>query len=245
MNRSIPIVAACLMLTGCSEKDARDYAAKLSNLLASYSRQLDARMSGEVKRYRAEALDFETARDTDVESNLQMDRTAAAIAMIRELESGRLTSGKLLDTVLPEYAEKDFAETRRIYQRSDDAYLEHIKNLQDLTVETAKVRALENALAALAKEKSLLEWGGDLNAYRTQVQALLSFQACADDSAQIKTLEAAEAALTAQLAALPEAETEKRQKLTRSIEETQAGLKALRAHREGTGRFEGGECKAP
>ena len=98
----------CLLLAGCSDKVAREYARELTNLMDEYSKRVDHLIAAETARYREEARALEAARDEGALDKLAEDRqTLVTKQYLDGLIEGKADARTLMNSVLPDYAERD------------------------------------------------------------------------------------------------------------------------------------------
>lgn len=142
---------------------AEEYAGELSKLLAGYQKQLAAKITAEQQAYTDAAKLYDDAFRENVFASLSLDRTADAQHAQRALEANNLTPDKLLDDVFA-YAQRDFDQTRTLYQLGVDSYRSYLANLNDLQIDSQKVGALIKMLDDLAKKPN---WKGQLSELKT------------------------------------------------------------------------------
>lgn len=93
------LLLCALVCTSCSQKDARDYAKKLADLLGKYSEQINSKLADEQARYVSEAKGLESDFEED-EPN--------AFRTLELLKSGTLNPSAMVATLLTAYATVDF-----------------------------------------------------------------------------------------------------------------------------------------
>src|SRR6185503_9510430 len=103
-KRSI-LLSLSVLLTGCVDKDARDYASTLSSLLNSYQQQLTKRIQTEQQFYKDSAEDFRNEADLNVHRSLSLEREERSREFISEArERGRAPSLSTVQLQLRDYA---------------------------------------------------------------------------------------------------------------------------------------------
>ena len=243
-SRKILFLAlAALSFTGC-DGTAREYAASLNSLLDSMRTQATTKLMDEQSRYQTFAHRLRVNADRDMLSNLRIDRTSdSAAAVTQQLLDGKMRGGEVIAS-LREYAEKDFTATQGIFGSRPDEELNAIKDLRDLSLEKAKLDALHEALAGLAKNQSLLETASQMKEFGEQVKGNLDFHHCEDLDSKAQEAAAKIAALRAKLAAAPAAD---KPAIQSDLDAAQGSQKALEAQRAATGRFDatGNKCTRP
>jgi hypothetical protein len=181
MKRFLIPACALTLLAGCVDKDAREYAAKLSELLGSYQKQIEKRIQTEEKFYRDSAKDFRDEADMDVNRVLSIERDERSRELLAEMqEKGRAPSSALLQQRLRDYGNMDFDATRRLLERETTAEMEYLAGIQDLDGQAKSVKALNKALQELAKAPSTTDQLKQLQAFVTGVKTEIDRLDCAD-----------------------------------------------------------------
>lgn len=181
MRRLLIPVCAMALLTGCVDKDAREYAARLSDLLVSYQKQIDKRIQTEEKFYRDSADDLRDESDLDTHRSLSLERDERSRELLADLrDKGRAPSAALLQQRLREYASLDFDATRRILTRENTAQMEYLVGLQDLVSQSKNVKALSKALQELTKAPSTTDQLKQLQTFASGVKTEIDRLDCAD-----------------------------------------------------------------
>ena len=200
------LLVSSVLCSSCSQKDAREYAKKLADLLGNYSDQIDAKLTDEHQRYKNEAKLNEEALEVDEYQRLSDLRSAKSQQAAADLKAGNLKPAAFVATLLSAYGQADFDSTKALYEKSANAYMVHLKDLADLSVEKAKIDALTQALNTLAKDPGFLagaveaaKFGADLKdkVNLNTCTAARSAQAAADKRAEQLTKDVADAAMAA------------------------------------------------
>ena len=238
-------LALCLFLTGCSDKVARQYAEELTRLMDEYSKRVDHLISGETKRYREDAQALETARTEAVLDKLSEDRRILVTRQYLDgLVDGKADADRFVNTVLLEYAERDYTATREIYTKLDTAYTAHLSAMQPLAADRAKSKILRNAFADLAKEPNVVDLATQFGKFGTDLKSNLEFERCTDLTAEVAELTSEVAKITEKKNAATAGSPE-RLALEAVLTSTTAELATVTAQRVSTGRFVGTQCTRP
>jgi hypothetical protein len=149
------LIIAALSLSGCGDKEAREYAAKLIPVLDSYQEQLSQKIKAEQGSYKELAAAFEEARKADLSLRLSFERTTRSEDLGEELAGADdpPTLSEIL-TPLQEYAKVDFDTTQSLLQEELNARSKYLTDLESLEIELQKIKVLKEALQELAKSKS-------------------------------------------------------------------------------------------
>ena len=154
----LPAVCFSLLLAGCREqKVAEAYAAKMSDVLAAYSRRVDIKIRAEQQSYNELAKVYDASAMHDSEQSLDVQRNQEATAFVDEIQGGTPVPISTVLNRLQTYAEADFAEASQRFSREADAYKSAIAALEDLSVEQTHFDNLATALATLAKPRSTID----------------------------------------------------------------------------------------
>ena len=181
------LLASMLLCTSCAQKDAREYARKLASLLSNYSNQIDAKLADEQARYVSEAKRNETALEDDEAQRLTDLRSSKSTEAAKNLKAKSLTPSAFLTTLISSYAKTDYDSSLTLYEKSQNAYMAHLKGLTDLSLEKAKIEALRQAILALAKDPGVF----------AEAQNIAKFGSDLKDKVNVNTCSSALTALTA------------------------------------------------
>src|SRR5215208_2273353 len=192
------VIIAVVSLSGCGDKEAREYAAKLVPVLDSYQEQLSQKIKAEQDSYDELAEAFEEARKEDVTTRLAAERNR------RAEESGeKFSNAKEPPTFsqifasLQEYAKSDFETTQALLEESLDARSKYLADLESLEVELQKVKLLKEALQDLAKPKSEFKQFKGAAEFVLKTDEGITKLLCADLKKQLDQLNADKAGATA------------------------------------------------
>lgn len=149
------LITAVVSLSGCGDKEAREYAAKLIPVLNSYQEQLSQKIKAEQDSYEELAEAYEEARKADIVIRLSSDRERRSEDLGERLsKSTNAPTLSQLFASLQEYGKSDFETTQTVLQEGIDARSKYLDNLESLEIELQKVKLLKDALQELAKGKS-------------------------------------------------------------------------------------------
>lgn len=244
MPRSIQaglIVAVSLFASSCAENDARQYALKLAELLSSYSQQINQKLADEEARYVSAAKRDEAAIERDAATELLNERLSRAEDAAKQIADGSLKPAALLQTIMPAYAKKDFDQSEALYTKAQDAYTAHLKNLTQLSIEKAKIQALQQALEGLGKQSNLVAQLQEFGTFASDLRDQVNIQTCSAAAATITAKQSLIATLTADIGdASKAAEKDSNQQ---KLEIAQADLKNAQALEAASGRFKDSKCQ--
>ena len=234
-------LAASLLMSSCAEKDARQYARKLAELLSSYSQQIDQKLADEEARYISEAKRDEAAIERDAATELRNERRTRAQDAAKQLTDGTLKPAALLATIMPAYAKKDFDQSEALYEKSQDAYTSHLKNITHLSIAKAKIQALQQALEALGKQPNLAAQLQEFGKFGSDLKEQINLQTCA---AAVDTITAKQALITSLTADINDAsKAADKDRNQKKLEIAQADLKAAEKLRDASGKFKDSKCQ--
>jgi hypothetical protein len=235
------ILLASLCASSCAEKDARQYARKLAELLSSYSRQIDAKLADEEARYISEAKRDEEAVSRDAARELRDERIARAQDAARQLTAGSVKPAALLETIMPAYAKKDFDQNEALYTKTQDSYTSHLKNITHLSIEKAKIQALQQALEALGRQPNLMDQLQEFSKFAADLKDQVNLQAC---SAALDTIAARQLLVQSLTTAINDpAKAAEKATNQKKLDIAAADLKAAQTLRDASGKFKGSTCQ--
>jgi len=238
------------LMFGAEEKPkgsaAEQYAGELSKLLSDYQKQIANKMTAEQKAYEAAAKLYDDAFRENVFASLSLDRTADSQQAQRALQAHTLTTDKLIEDVY-QYAQRDFDQTRTVYQMGLDSYKTYLSNLNSLQADSQKIAALVKTLNDLAKPASFKERLTEIQAYGESFSKQLHFSDCSMASSLLAINATKKAAVDARIQTLttqmtaPGADVAALQTTKDALTQESAGLKlqidALTAQRTNSGGF--------
>jgi outer membrane murein-binding lipoprotein Lpp len=149
------LILGVVSLSGCGDKEAQEYAAKLIPVLNSYQEQLNAKIEAEQASYDELADTFDQARKDDINLRLKNERKRRSEALGERIANAKEAPTLLqIFASLQEYAKVDFETTQVLLQEEMDARGQFLIDLESLKIEAQKIKALREALGELAKSKS-------------------------------------------------------------------------------------------
>lgn len=149
------LIMVVVSLSGCGDKEARQYAAKLVPVLDSYQEQLSQKIKAEQDSYQELADAYEEARKADISIRLASERERRSEDLGERLSKSKdAPTLSQLFASLQEYAKSDFETTQTVLQEGMDARSKYLDNLESLEIELQKVKLLKEALQELSKGKS-------------------------------------------------------------------------------------------
>ena len=149
------ITVATFVLSGCGDKEAREYASKLIPVLDGYQQQLTAKVKEEKKSYERLADAYVGARKDDIMIRLASQRVNRSMDAADTLVAdGKAPTRSELVTLLQDYAKTDFDMTRSLLQEGMDSRSRYLADVENIELELQKVKLLKEALTQLAKPDS-------------------------------------------------------------------------------------------
>jgi hypothetical protein len=149
------ITVATFVLSGCGDKEARDYARKLIPVLDGYQQQLTAKIKEEKKSYERLADAYVGARKDDIMIRLASQRVNRSMDAADTLVAdGEVPTRSELVALLQDYAKTDFDMTRSLLQEGMDSRSRYLADVENIELELQKVKLLKEALTQLAKPDS-------------------------------------------------------------------------------------------
>jgi outer membrane murein-binding lipoprotein Lpp len=202
MNKLIVAVLsiAVVSLSGCGDKEAREYASKLVPVLDSYQEQLSSKIKAERESYGELADSYEEARQEDISLRLSMERRNRSEALAEELITSS-NAPRLANIIGPlkEYAKLDFDTTRTLLDEQMDSRSKYLADLESLEIEAQKIKALKESLEDLAKSKASFKKFKGTADFIAKTEEGMNTLLCADFKKQIEELKASKAGLEKQL----------------------------------------------
>ena len=196
----IVLLTPVLLFTSCAQKDAREYAKKLAGLLSDYSIQIDAKLADEQKRYVNEAKRNETALEDDEAQRLEDLRSSKSSEAAKNLKAKSLPPSTFLSTLIPTYAKTDFDSSLALYEKSQTAYMAHLKGLVDLSIEKAKIEALRQAILALAKDPGVFAEARNIGKFGSDLKDKVNLNTCSSAASELTAANKRVTDLTAAIA---------------------------------------------
>ena len=159
------IGAACL--SGCGDKEAREYAAKMIPVLDSYQEQLSQKIKAEQDFYEELADTYEEARKADISIRLAAERERRSEELGEIAKSRGAPTLSQITASLQDYAKLDFETTQSLLQEEMDARSKHLSDLESIEIDLQKIKALKQALKELSKSK------GDFKSFKEATDSLI------------------------------------------------------------------------
>lgn len=203
------LVIAVLGLSGCGDKEAREYAAKLIPVLDSYQEQLSQKIKVEQDSYKELAEAFEEARKADISLRLEFERSTRSEDLGEETASVD-DAPSLLEILTPvqEYALADFDATKSLLEEELNARSKYLTGLENLEIELQKIKVLKEALQELAKSKSDFKKFKNATEFLLKTDEGINKLLCVDLKKQLDQLKADQAKLKPELDQLKAALTQ-------------------------------------
>ena len=189
------VVFSLLVLTGCDDQNARDYATELVGVLKSYQAEVNKKIAAEKKSYKDLAGAYAYAKQVELQTRLRTERLSRADSLTDDIIGGRTLSPSDLHKLLLDHANLEFESTRQALAQESDGQAEYIASLETLELQAQNIAQLTKALEALAKPKSdikkLKELASAAQAFKTKFDEL----ECAELAEQIACLRAQQASI--------------------------------------------------
>jgi hypothetical protein len=223
MNRVLAIILICSasLLTGCDE-EAQQYAKELNQVLSSYQEQVERKNNAEQAAYRSLTSYYAHAQEEDSFLKLQLERNERVRKLADEYVKGQRSAptNSELRSLLKDFANFDFDETRKGLEDESDVNTRYLANLESLQIETEKMESLSKALDSLSKPKRPLAQLKEFVAFATKVDKEVQKLTCEDVAREIKCLEKQKTA---------EKDAAKRELIQAEIDKRKARLSQLKA----------------
>ncbi len=188
------LVLGSVVLSGCGDKEAREYAAKLIPVLDSYQEQLSQKIKVEQESYQELADNFEQARQADIKIRLMAERRVRSEELGAEVAASRNPPSllKILDEI-QKYADEDFKTTKVLLQEGLDTRSKHLSDLESLEVELQKIKLLKGSLTELAKGKSGFKQFKEATEFILQTDVEINKLLCVDLKKDLESFKAEKA----------------------------------------------------
>jgi hypothetical protein len=148
------LILGVVSLSGCGDKEAREYATKLIPVLDSYQEQLSQKIKAEQDSYEELAQTYEEARKADINIRLSSERLRRSEELGEKVAASKDAPAlsEILES-LQEYAKLDFETTQSLLQDELGARSKYLSDLESLEIELQKIKLLKEALKELTKSK--------------------------------------------------------------------------------------------
>lgn len=185
------LIITVVSLSGCGDKEAREYAAKLIPVLDSYQEQLSQKIKAEQDSYEELAQTYEEARKADVTIRLNAERTRRSEEIGERISNASQppTLSQIL-APLQDYAKLDFETTQTLLQEGLETRSKYLADLESLEIELQKIKALKAALQELAKSKSDFKKFKEASDFLLKSNEGVNKLLCGDLKEQLKQLKA-------------------------------------------------------
>ena len=149
------VVVSTFCLSGCGDKEAREYARRLIPVVDTYQHELTTKINAEEKSYQQLARAYVRASKDDVMIRLASERLSRATATADTIvDDGKIPTRSEIIGLLKDYAKSDFDLTRSLFQEGMDSRSRFLTDLENLEIELQRVKLLKEALTELAKPDS-------------------------------------------------------------------------------------------
>ena len=150
------VLLAVGFLSGCSDKEAREYAGKLAEVLRTYQAEVVKKIKAEQETYKDLKSTYSYARQQNVQLTVDMQRfrrrDLLADQMLKDKDFG-ITPSKMQE-LLTDYALYDFENTKELLFAEGDMLASESVDLETLKFEVQRIEALIKVLDELSKPKS-------------------------------------------------------------------------------------------
>jgi uncharacterized lipoprotein NlpE involved in copper resistance len=188
------MLCSLTLLSGCDDKDARDYAHELVGVLKSYQAEVNQKIKVEQESYKDLASTYAYARQVDVHTRLQNERLRLSGSLTDSLMSGDTKDTKITPSTLhglvADYAKHDFEATRQMLEEESDGQAEYLASLESLELQAQSIESLTKALEELAKPKSDIKKIKELGLAAKEFKDKLDALGCEELARQIACLKA-------------------------------------------------------
>lgn len=191
------LILVSLTLSGCGDKEAREYAAKLIPVLDSYQEQLTQKIKVEQQSYEELAENFEQARQDDIKTRLEKERVVRSMELGEDVANAK--NPPALSKIIAEiqkYAEEDFKTTKVLLQEGLDTRSKHLADLESLEIELQKIKLLKESLTELSKGKSGFKQFKEATEFALQTDVEVNKLLCIDLKKTLAELTAEKAKTT-------------------------------------------------
>ena len=211
------VMLGSLVLTGCDDENARNYAQELVGVLKSYQSEVNKKIAAEKRSYKDLAGTHAYARQVELLTRLRTERFSRADSLTDDLIGGRTLSPSDIHKLLLDHANLEFEATRQALMQESDGQAEYLASLESLELQAQNIAQLTKALETLAKPKSDLKKLKELAAAAKELKTKFDALECAELAEQIACLKAQQATIDAATDLTPEQKRAKKQKLEDQI----------------------------
>ena len=211
------VMSSLLVLTGCDDQNARDYAKELVGVLKSYQAEVNKKIAAEKKSYKVLSGAYAYANQVELDMRLRTERLSRADSLTDELIEGRTLSPSEIHKLLLDHANLEFESTRQALMQQADGQAEYLASLETLELQAQNIAQLTKALEALAKPKSDIKNMKELAAAAKEFKTRFDELECGEIAEEIACLKAQQATIDASADLSPEQKKTKKQKLEDQI----------------------------
>jgi hypothetical protein len=191
------VVLSLLVLTGCDDENARNYANELVGVLKSYQTEVNKKIAAEKRSYKDLAGTYAYAKQVDLLTRLRTERFSRADSLTDDLIGGRTLSPSDIHKLLLDHANLEFEATRQALMQESDGQAEYLASLESLELQAQNIAQLTKALEALAKPKSDLKKLRELAVAAKEIKTKFDALECAELAEEIACLRAQQATIEA------------------------------------------------
>lgn len=149
------IIIATFSLSGCGDKEAREYARRLIPVVDAYQNELTTKKNAEQKAYQQLADAYVKARKDDIVIRLAGQRVSRATQAADTIVADeKVPTRSEIIALLQDYAKEDFGMTRSLFQEGMDSRSLLLADLENLEIELQRIKLLKEALGELARPDS-------------------------------------------------------------------------------------------
>lgn len=190
---AILLILGVVTLTGCGDKEAREYAAKLIPVLGAYQEELGQKIKAEQQSYEAADRRYANAEKREITIRLAMERDARSEELSDQIagDDKPPTMSEILGA-LQDYGDHDFKTTQSILAASMNTRSDYVAELEGLEIELQKIKLLKESLTELAKSKTGTKEFKEATAFVLKTHSELAKNFCGDLQKEITALKTEE-----------------------------------------------------
>ena len=211
------VLLGSLVLTGCDDENARNYAQELVGVLKSYQTEVNKKITAEKKSYKDLAGAHAYARQVELLTRLRTERFSRADALTDDLIGGRTMSPSDIHKLLLDHANLEFEATRQTLMQESDGQAEYLASLEVLELQAQNIAQLTKALEALAKPKGDLKKLRELASAAKELKTRFDTLECEAVAEEIACLKAQQATIDAASDLTPDHKKARKQKLENQV----------------------------
>lgn len=191
MNRlmAVLLILGVVSLTGCGDKEAREYAGKLIPVLSDYQAELSQKIKAEQQTYEATDRRFAEAAKREIHTRLNSERNVRSEELGDEIaNAGDPPTMSEILAALQDYGDHDFKTTQSILGAAMNTRSSYVAELEGLEIELQKIKLLKESLTELAKSKSGSKEFKEAAAFLVKAKEELAKNPCGDLQKQLTAL---------------------------------------------------------